>query len=456
MTASADRPKPSVRSLAGEIILKVDTRKAYADVLLDHALKTTPLGERDRALLTELVYGTLRWRGKIDAELNRHLRRPLSKTDPLIRSVLRVAAYQICFLDRIPDYAAVSEAVELCKQHRNGKSAGFVNGVLRNILRHRNHAILPATNDASTHSLAAEYSHPEWLVKRWIKQFGVPAAKNLMRANNEKAPLLLRVNSLKCGRDELLQLFSQSGIDASPAERSPHGIIVKSGGAIENLPGFTEGFFQVQGESSQLIAFLLSPLPGEHILDACAAPGGKTTHIAELMRDQGEVIALDKSRSAIEKLRENIARLQIRSAQLHVADATRELGSSLRGPYDRILVDAPCSGLGTLRSHPEIKWHRNEDDIQRLRALQSKILQRVVAYLKPRGILVYSTCTLTREENQQVIDSFLARNPEFELQDAARYLPVEAKHMISGKYFEALLHRDDTDGFFAARLRKAS
>jgi 16S rRNA (cytosine967-C5)-methyltransferase len=456
VTASADRPKPSVRRLACEILLKVDTRKAYADALLDDALKTASLGERDRALLTELVYGTLRWRGKIDAELTRHVHRALSGADPLIRNILRLAAYQICFLDRIPGYAAVSEAVELAKLQGSGKSAGFVNGVLRNLLRRKGERSVARADDESIHSFAAGYSHPEWLAKRWLDQFGTQAAKELMLANNERAPLLLRANSLKCDRDELLRQFSERGINATPAQRAPQGIVVQSGGSVENLPGFEEGYCQVQGESSQLIALLLSPRPGERILDACAGPGGKTTHAAELMKDQGEVIALDKSASAIEKLRENIARLQIRSAQLHVADATRELGSSLRGPYDRILVDAPCSGLGTLRSHPEIKWQRNDDDIQRLRALQSKILQRVVAYLKPRGILVYSTCTLTREENQQVIDSFLARNPEFELQDAARYLPVEAKHMISGKYFEALPHRDDTDGFFAARLRKAS
>ncbi|HEY7220820.1 MAG TPA: 16S rRNA (cytosine(967)-C(5))-methyltransferase RsmB [Candidatus Binatia bacterium] len=454
MITSADQRNPSVRSLAGEILLKVDTRKAYADVLLDRALKTTLLNERDRALLTELVYGTLRWRGKIDAELTRHLRRPLSDTAPLIRSVLRLAAYQICFLDRIPDYAAVNEAVALAKLYGSGKSAGFVNGVLRNLLRQKDHGRVLTTQDETTHSVAVEYSHPEWLVQRWIKQFGVLAAKQLMRANNERAPLLLRVNSLSCARDQLLQRFPQSGIGAMPSERSPHGIIVNSGGSIENLPGFAEGFFQVQGESSQLVVFLLSPVPGERILDACAAPGGKTTHIAELMKDRGEVVAIDKSASAIKKLGENIARLRIQSARLRIADATQGLSPSLRGPYDRILVDAPCSGLGTLRSHPEIKWHRDERDIQRLRALQSKILCRMADYLKPGGILVYSTCTLTRDENEETVESFLAEQPKFELQDAARYLPDKAKHMISGKYFQALPHRDNTDGFFAARLRK--
>jgi 16S rRNA (cytosine967-C5)-methyltransferase len=454
--ASADRRKSSVRSYAGEILSKVDSRKAYADVLLDQTLKTKSLDERDRALLTELVYGTLRWRGKIDAQLSRHLHRPLATSDPLIRNLLRLTCYQLFFLDKIPDYAAVNEAVELAKLHGRRKTAGFVNGVLRSVIREKNGNTVPPIRDESMESLAAEYSHPEWLVRRWNEQFGVAAAKSLMRANNERAPLALRVNLLRCTRDDLLQRFSESGVVATPSSCSPQGVCVQSAGAVEKLPGFGEGLFQVQGESSQLIAHLLAPSPNERILDACAAPGGKTTHVAELMKDNGEIVAIDKSASGIEKIRANVARLGIKSLRLHVADAAREPSPSLRGPYDRILVDAPCSGLGTLRAHPEIKWHRDERDIARLRALQSQILDRIAAYLKPGGILVYSTCTLTREENDGNVESFLDRHSEFELQDAARYLPDEAKHMIREKYFEALPQRDNTDGFFAARLSRIS
>jgi 16S rRNA (cytosine967-C5)-methyltransferase len=225
---------------------------------------------------------------------------------------------------------------------------------------------------------------------------------------------------------------------------------------VDSLPGFVEGLFQVQGESSQLVAFLLSPLPGERILDACAAPGGKSTHVAELMRDQGVVIAIDTSARGIEKICENAARLGLTSLRTQRADATRELSAFGHAPYDRALVDAPCSGLGTLRSHPEIKWQRGERDIERLSCLQSKILDHVAVYLKPRGVLIYATCTLTREENARNVERFLVRHAEFELQDAARYLPDSARHMVRDKYFEALPHRDNADGFFAARMRKVS
>jgi 16S rRNA (cytosine967-C5)-methyltransferase len=452
--ASVEERRRNVRRLASDILAKVDTRKAYADILLDQALKAAALNERDRALLTELTYGTLRWRGNIDAQLSRLLRQPLAKTDPLIRNLLRVSVYQLRFLDKIPDYAAVNEAVELVRNHSGGKSAGFVNAVLRNFLRDKDRVIGLASNDESVAGLAVTYSHPEWLVKRWIDEFGVEAAKTLMRANNQRATLVLRVNYLKCTREKLLDRFLEAGIKAEATQWSPQGISILSGPIVDKLPGFAEGYFQVQGEASQLVAYLLSPLPGERILDACAAPGGKSTHVIEFMKDEGELVAIDISARGITKIRENAARLGLKSLRVLSADASAELAAKLREPYDRVLVDAPCSGLGTLRGHPEIKWHRDENDIRRLSRLQSKILSRVAGYLKPGGVLVYATCTLSRAENEEIVESFLAHHKEFELEDAARYLPGQATHMVWEKYFVALPHRDNTDGFFAARMRK--
>jgi 16S rRNA (cytosine967-C5)-methyltransferase len=275
-----------------------------------------------------------------------------------------------------------------------------------------------------------------------------------MRANNEKPPLALRVNSLKATRDDLLDRLFRAHLQPTAAPLSPQGVLLPSAGAVENLPGFDEGLFQIQGEASQLVSYLLSPQADERILDACAAPGGKTTHIAELMKDQGELVALDISARGIEKLRQNVQRLGLKAVRVLRADAGEAFTESIAGPYDRILVDAPCSGLGTLRGHPEIKWHREESDVRRLSALQLKILDRVAGYLKPGGILVYSTCTLTRDENERTVNCFLATHPEFELQDAASYLPHQARHMVQEKYFRALPQRDNTDGFFGARLKK--
>lgn len=454
MIASDEAAHPSIRELASAILSKVETQNAYADILLDQTLRTRNLDERDRALLTELTYGTLRWRGAIDVRLARHLRRPLADVDAWVKNLLRLSCYQLYYLDRIPQYAAVNEAVELAKTRGGRKVAGFVNGVLRHLLKEPP-AGAETTTDDSIPSLAGSCSHPEWLVRRWLKEFGAPEARALMRANNERSPLILRVNSRRCTRDELLDRLQSRGIEATATSFSPQGIALPSVGAVERIPGFPEGYFQVQGEASQLVGYLLSPLPGERILDACAAPGGKTTHIAELMQDYGELIAVDISGRGVERICRNVFRLGLQSVRALRGDASAPSGEITAAPYDRILVDAPCSGLGTLRAHPEIKWRRVESDIQRLSGLQLEILGKVSASLKPGGVLIYATCTLTKDENELNVARFLAEHREFELQDAARYLPQQAQHMVHSKYFQALPQRDNTDGFFAARMRKA-
>ena len=359
------------------------------------------------------------------------------------------------FLDKIPDYAAVNEAVQLAKAHGGDKVAGFVNAVLRNLLREKDRtAAEPQPSNNWQATLATEHSHPQWLIKKWLDYFGCDETVALIKANNEIAPLVLRVNSCRSSREALLALLSKSGISAVTTRWSPVGISLKSRSPVDRLPGFQEGLFQVQGEASQLVSYLLSPQKGERILDACAAPGGKATHIAELMADTGELIALDKSEKGIDKIRQNATRLRLVSLRAAKSDVRHQLPAEFRSPYDRILVDAPCSGLGTLRSHPEIKWHRNERDIKRLSHLQKNIVDQVVHYLKPGGVLVYSTCTLIKDENENFVEDFLERHKEFVLDDAAGYLPAEASSLVAGSYYLALPHRHDTDGFFAARMRK--
>ena len=455
MIASNEKGKQCVRQLASEILLKVDSRKAYADILLDHNLKDSALSDRDRALLTELTYGTLRWRGKIDARLSPYFHRSSGDTHPFIRNLLRVTFYQLLFLDKVPDYAAVNEAVKLAKAHGGHKVGGFVNGVLRSFLRERNRTTEPGPTNSQA-GLAIEHSHPQWLVKKWLDYFGVEETAALMRANNEIPPLVLRVNSRKGSIETLLDLLLTRGVPAVATQWSPVGVSVQSRSAVDRLPGFREGLFQVQGEASQLVSYLLSPQNGERILDACAAPGGKTTHIAELMADAGDLIATDSAAKGVQKIRENTARLELTCIRAARADVSHRLASALSEPYDRILIDVPCSGLGTLRSHPEIKWQRGAADIERLSTLQRKILQRVASYLKPGGICVYSTCTLAKDENENVVEDFLARHKEFVLEEAASYLPPEARSLVRGSYFTALPHRHNTDGFFAARMRKVA
>jgi 16S rRNA (cytosine967-C5)-methyltransferase len=456
VTASSEGTTKSVRQLASEILLKVDTKRAYADVLLDNTLKSSALGERDRALLTEITYGTLRWRGRIDAHLNRHLHRPLIELDPFLKNLFRITLYQLLFLNRIPPYAAVHEAVELAKIRGGASQARFVNGVLRNVLRSNGKSSTSGLLDGSLSVMSDTGSHPEWLARRWIAQFGRENAAALMRANNDKPPLALRVNLRRTSREALLDRLRHSGVSAESTPRSPQGIVITSGGALDRIAPFNEGLIQAQSEASQLVTFVLAPQPGEHILDACAAPGGKATHILEMMADSGELVATDVSAKGIKKIRENFARLQLKSVRFVRADMTRDLPQRYRFLYDRILVDAPCSGFGTLRSHPEIKWQRDENDIRRLSQLQATILSRAAPLLKPGGILVYSTCTLIREENEDVVQNFLLANRQFELGNAADYLPPVAKSMVQDNYFLALPHRDNTDGFFAARMRKVA
>ena len=371
MTVSSDAK--NVRQLAAEILHKVESQKAYADLLLDHHLRNAGLIEADRALLTELTYGTLRWRGKIDAKLVPFLNRSLTETDPFNRNLLRVTLYQLLFLDKIPAYAAVNEAVEIAKVSQP-RSAGFINGVLRNFLRQMDKQGTERDNQRSPSNLAEEYSHPQWLVDRWREYFGDEQAKALMLASNQRAPLVVRVNQRTTTRAELLERWQASGIVAEASVISPQGIRLPTGVNIEALPGFAEGHFQVQSEASQLVSHLVGPVAGETILDACAAPGGKATHLAELIGDQGKIIAIDISARGIERIAQNAERLKLDSVEVRRADASKALLGNLAGPYDRILVDAPCSGLGTLRSHPEIKWQRNDSDIARLAALQARIL----------------------------------------------------------------------------------
>jgi len=451
--ASQSETARSCRELAAEILLKVDERKAYADILLDHALKTARLSPKDQALLTQLIYGALRWRGQLDWQLSRVLERPLAGMNGYLRNLLRLTLYQLLFLDRVPDYAAVNEGVELAKRRGGAKAAGLVNAIARRLLREKDRLEDLPEGDAAR-QLAVRWSHPEWLVKKWLGYFGRDDTEALLRANNEESPLVLRANRLKVDREALSRKLSAAGIEAIPSPWAPQAIVLKTGSPVVKLPGFAEGLLQVQGEASQLVALLLDPKPGERILDACAAPGGKTTHLAELMEDRGEIVANDISARGLEKLKENVRRLGLTCVNAATAELTQGLKGKLALPYDRILADVPCSGLGTLRSHPEAKWQREGRDVQRLSRLQRKILEQLPRYLKPGGVLVYSTCTLTSEENEEVVEDFFRDHDDFLLENAADFLPEPARRMVRGSYFLALPHKHGTDGFFAARMRK--
>ncbi len=441
------------RELALAILDRVDRGQAYADVLLSARLDRAALPAADGALLTQAVYGTLRWRGRIDWVLGALLRKPLKELDPLVRNLLRLGGYELLFLDRVPAYATVNELVELARRRAGPGKARLVNAVLRRIADREREAWSPAPASGKKEDVAALLSHPPWLAAMWREQFGADESRRLMEANNEESPLVLRANQRRIGRDELARRLRDRGVDARPGAWSPLAVRVRGAASPALLAEFRDGLCQVQGEASQLVGLLAAPEPGMRVLDACAAPGGKTTHMAELMDDRGEVLACDVSERGLGRLADNARRLGLSCIRARAGDAARDLPGEPES-FDRVLVDAPCSGLGTLRAHPEIRWRRTRKDLERLAALQAAVLEQAASRVRLGGVLVYAICTLSRVENETLVEAFVERRPEFAVEDAAAHLPDAARVMTAGRYFTALPHRHDTDGFFAARMRR--
>jgi 16S rRNA (cytosine967-C5)-methyltransferase len=438
--------------MAWEILRRVEEEGAYADALLGNAPSAPTLAARDRALLTRLVYSTLAWQGYLDHVLAAFCTRPPAALDAPVRTLLRLTLCQICVFTKIPPFAAVNTAVELAKRFRGGAAAGLVNAVLRRAATSWHDVQFPSLQDDPIGYLSTRLSHPRWLVERWVAQYGLDEAEALLRANNEPAPTALRVNRLKGDPAKLLEDWRRAGRAAEASPYSPVGIRVADGGPAEAMPGYTTGMFSAQGEASQLVSFLLGAQAGERILDVCAAPGGKATHLAELMDNRGELVAIDVSARGIERLAGMARRLGLSILHPVVTDATAWHPPDSK--FDRVLLDAPCSGLGTLRQHPEIRWRRTPEDIASLAALQWQLLLRAAEWVRPGGVLVYATCTLSPEENDEVIGHFLQERPLFLVDDPRPFLPAPARELVGrGDAFRTLPHQHDLDGFFAVRLK---
>ncbi len=453
MTA-ADGPRGSstgvaTRRVALAVLRRVERDRAYADVALNAALAESTLDARDRALAARLVYGTLAWQGRLDWHLAHLAARPVAALDLELRVILRLGLYQLLLLDRIPPHAAVATSVELAKRAAP-VATGLVNAVLRRAAREGKALPLPDAADTVRH-LAVAYSHPEWLVARWLDAFGPNETRRLLAADNEAAPTVVRARL--GGRDRLLADFAAQGVDATPARYAPDAVVVDSA-APQLLAGHARGDFVVQSEASQLVARLLDPPPGTRVLDACAAPGGKATYLAELAGDGGLVLACDVRPRRASTIAAVARRLGIARLTVAAADARRPpLAPGTQ--FDRILVDAPCTGLGTLRAHPEVRWSRTPADVHRLAALQAEILDAVTPHLAHGGALVYATCTISPEENEHVVDRWLARHPELERENAAGFLPPSATALIDPDgALRTLPHRDALDGFYAVRVRR--
>ena len=425
-----------VRLAATKILYDVATNGAYSNVALAQVLRQEKFSDLDRKFCTELVYGAVKAGKSLDWKISKYLNRPLAKVDEKILAVLRGGFYQIFFLDKIPNSAAVNESVELSKKFCGIGASKFVNGVLRSAVREPHKSDFPTGDDIN--SLALRNFHPAWLVKLFVEEFGLDAAKKILKFDNTDPPLCLRVNFLKTTREKILAALKNSGIQAEPSNIAPEGIICKNHGALDKFQPLRAGLCQVQDESSMTAARFLNPKPGEFVIDCCAAPGGKTTHLAELMQNRGRIVAADIYETKIEHIKANAARLGIKIIEPLLIDA-RELGDKFYARTDKVLVDAPCSGLGVLRRKADIRWKKNPAELAELPALQEEILSSAAKTLKIGGTLVYSTCTITRHENQSIVEKFLATHKNFELIDTKIFLP----------------HVANTDGFFAAKLRRA-
>lgn len=448
------RERKSAREVALDVLIAVEERGAYSNLLLNHHLDRSPLSPRDRRLATELVYGTIQRLNTLDWILDRYVKRGVCSLQPWVRQLLRLGLYQLHYLDRIPDRAAVHETVQLAKGRGHRGIAGLANGVLRAYLRDERR--WPWQRDPQTvEEWALATSHPGWMVRRLQEVFGAETAKEILEANNEPPTLSLRVNPLRADREGLLRELAESAPGAaSPSLLSPQGIHLRGGGSPASLKGFREGKFTVQDESSMLVAEAVNPRPGQTGLDACAAPGGKTTHLAEKMENRGRIVACDIHPHKLRLIEENTRRLGISIVEVRHADA-RDLTGVAEEPFDFVLLDAPCSGLGVIRRKPDIKWRKETRDIDGVAALQRQMLSSVCRWVRPGGTLVYSTCTLEPRENEEQIRRFLEDHPQFVLDEGLKDLlspAVIQKASITPGMVRILPHHFGSDGFFIARL----
>ncbi len=441
------------RRAAFDILLRIERERSYADILIDRELSAGALKGPDRGLLTELVYGVLRRQGTLDHIIGHFSTQRIDKLERAVHLLLRLGLYQALFLDRVPVSAAVNETVKLAHDLAP-RAAGFINAVLRQADRERDAIPWPDRDADPAGFISARYSNPPWITADWIDQLGMEAAEALARAMLATPPLTVRVNTLKTGREELRARLAGEGVTAEPGRYSPFALHLSGHVQLGALPSFREGLFTVQDESSQMAAILLAPRPGERLLDVCAAPGGKTTHLAQLMDNRGAILACDASPRKLELVAESAARLGIAIIETLPHNATKPLPKADR--FDRVLVDAPCSGLGVLRRNPEGKWWKSRQNVAELAATQKAILGNAADRLAEGGALLYATCSTTREENEAVIDDFLSRRSDFVLEDLHELFPTHAGLFTGRGCFRSWPHIHGMDGFFAARLRRTN
>ncbi|MAI80859.1 MAG: 16S rRNA (cytosine(967)-C(5))-methyltransferase [Deltaproteobacteria bacterium] len=454
----------AARLIAVRVLDRVERVRAFADLALHHTLAQTHLASVDRALATELVYGTLRWRGRLDYILQQCLDRELSDLEPVVRATLRIGAYQLHFSDRIPATAAVDEAVRCARAVGAERATGLVNAVLRRVSKEQAQVRFPTLEEDPLAHLEHALSLPGWIAERWLNDYGPEAAAALAEVSNAPPPLAVRVNPLLSSRETLIAEVAEAFPEATNAQWARQGVILGRSGNAGIDPLFMSGHYTVQDEASQLVVELLEVRPGQRVLDVCAAPGTKTTGIAEALAGQGSVLALDRHAGRLKLIARAARRLGLSGISTLVRDSSQSLldlplAAGAPAPsdgvhFDRVLADVPCSGLGAMRRNADVRWRIRAQDPSELAQTQSEILAQAAQVVSPGGTLVYSTCTVMREENEEVIQPFLKAHPHFKLVPKADLPPHLHSLIDSDGFLRCFPHKHDTDGFFAARLEK--
>lgn len=451
------------------IVLQHIEQGRFADASLHQALQRQTLEPIDYGLVTELVYGVTRRRRTLDTLIQHFTSRQRDRHPLKIQLILRLGFYQLCYLDQIPASAAVNTSVELAKTNGFRGLAGFVNGMLRQYIRSTGGDRAPTSSPSTTEPvhpnldflvdglepvarLGILHSYPDWIVQVWIDQLGLDEAEQLCLYLNQPPAIHLRINPLVTSRDRVQTALEAEGIPTQLMRGCPQGLCLDTHvGAIARLPGYAEGEWSVQDGSAQLVSELLNPQAGDTVIDVCAAPGGKTTHITELMGDRGQVWACDRNAKRLKRLQENLQRLRLHSIRIHVADMRTSQPALPQA--DRVLVDAPCSGLGTLHRHADARWRQTPENIVELAALQGELLSHAAQRVKPRGVLVYATCTLHPLENESVVNIFLNHHPEWAI-DAPTADSNLTPFLEPEGWLKVWPHQYDMDGFFMVRLRQ--
>ncbi len=441
------------RETALKILYDITENQAYSNISVNRHLDNEKLREIDRSFATELVYGTVKWLLQIDYIIGKYSSIKLKKLSPWIKNVLRLGVYQLLHTDRIPVSAACNTAVDLAKRYGHQASSRFVNAVLRNISKNKDNIPYPDKSDIANY-LSILYSHPVWMVQNWIELFGKEFTEELLKSNNQVPDFIIRTNTLKTDRQTLLDALHKEEINAEPGRYVEEAVILRNPSSISNLETFKKGYFQVQDESSMLAAKILDPREGETVIDVCSAPGGKATHMAQLMNNKGTVIARDIYQHKLNLIEQSCSRLGINIVKTEIHDAC-DFDETLIGKADRVLIDAPCSGLGIIRKKPDIKYSRTENELNEITGLQQKILKIASKYLKVGGYMIYSTCTIQPQENLEIVEDFLSKNPDFTLTGFQELMPQNLDIASSAEgYIQLYPNINQTDGFFISKIKR--